>query len=301
MNTPTPHAIIDIGTNTAHLLIGTIHEGKVIPIHKDRQFTFLAEEGMDVIGEQAQVRLHTALYSFYSTCNQYNCKAYIIATEALRKAKNKIAILREIKDQYGWPVNIITGKEEAQYCAAGVMSELDTSEGAFVIVDIGGGSVEFIYVNKGEVQHMVSKPLGIARLYDAYYHSEPIEQLKLNYLNDFLSDEIKKVFSELGIKTNATVTMVGCTGTFDIFKSDAYKTIGLNVYVSCSKTIECYDRLKELDLVSRRSITDVPKERAKYITVALALIKCIATATNNDEFIISQTGIKEGVMLKNIF
>ena len=143
-------AVVDIGTNTIHLIIAEILENqKFTVLKKVSKFIRIARDGTDPISEESIQRALYCLHDYSEIINQYACEVVeFIGTEALRSATNKDEILLRIKDVTGYDVRIVSGDEEAQFIYLGSKMALPEMEGNFMIMDIGGGSVEFIIANQ---------------------------------------------------------------------------------------------------------------------------------------------------------
>ena len=138
-------AVIDLGTNTAHLLIAQKNDKSFEVLFKKRHYVFLAEQGIERITSEAADRLFEALDDFHQKIEECDSGHVIITgTEAFRMAENGFEILDKITAEYGWQVQIISGDREAELIYKGVKSIIDIRIGNYVMMDIGGGSVEFI-------------------------------------------------------------------------------------------------------------------------------------------------------------
>ena len=144
-------------------------------------------DGIEHISQAAQDRLYDALGHFREVIDEHEVETVrAVGTEALRTATNGAGILDYISTNYDIDIEIVSGEREAQLIFQGVSQVVDLDHNSSIIIDIGGGSVEFIQVIDGKVTQLVSIPIGIARLYDQFHQSEPISP-----------DQIARIYAHL--------------------------------------------------------------------------------------------------------
>ena len=293
-------AIIDIGTNTAHILIADIQNRKVEEVlHKERHYTFLGEGGLETINDEAIERLKFALDEFAKALSIFNCKnVHIVATAGLRSASNGPIIQEQINLKYGWPISIISGLKESQYIYDGAKQAIAIDTGTSLIMDIGGGSVEYILSIDGEVIHQKSYPIGISRLYEQFHQNDPMTSKSVADMENHLDESLIGLWNAISVQTKE-VTFIGCAGTFEIFLTEPSKS---DIKVAYQKVdIKVADRLlsevidKGLD--ERTKVKGLPKERMKYIVVALLLINYMTQRLDSKHFIVCKYALKEGAII----
>ena len=168
-------AVIDIGTNTIHLLIADVHtDNKFSILKRESRFIRIAQDGIDPISAESIERALYCLHDYTNYINQYDPETVdIIGTEALRSATNQLDILTRINDVTGREVRIVSGDEEAWYIYAGCRLALPALPGNFLIMDIGGGSVEFILADQDELIWKKSYKIGVQYLYTLFQPKNP--------------------------------------------------------------------------------------------------------------------------------
>ena len=293
-------AVIDIGTNTVHLIIGEVFNGSLTRVLKKKRFyTFLGEGGIQHIGVKARTRLYNALSTFSEMINREQCQhTCVVATDAIRNADNGPEISHHIEKEYGWKISTISGLEEADFIKEGVMQALGRLNQDLIIVDIGGGSVEFIGITNDETWYKGSFPIGISRLYERFHQSEPILELDLNRLDHYLQDTLSPLWQTIRDR-HKNPLLVGCAGTFEVFLSESANINFANKseYIETKKVHSLFEKVKTRDEGMRQLIPDLPKERSKYIVVALALMNHLVRHLKASQFIVSKYALKEGVMV----
>lgn len=289
-------AIIDIGTNTAHVLIADVDKDKIKRIlHKERYYTFLGEGGLMNISSVAVGRLIHALERFEVSIKNHLCKQVrVLATEGLRSADNGPMIQQTLVDRFGWPIHIISGQKEAEYIYQGANQSTNLSEDDSLIMDIGGGSVEFIYVSGGAVRFQKSFPIGISRLYENYHISDPISQKEVELIISYLDETLSEMWAELA--SHKQLKLVGCAGTFEVFldRKDVDDIHVAASHVSVVQVKKIWKAVRTKTLEERQLVEDIPEERAKYIVVAILLINYVLDHLKIKDFVVSKYALKEG-------
>lgn len=295
-------AVIDIGTNTAHILIGEVVDGKIIKvIHKRRCYTFLGDDGLDFISEAAIHRLLEALTQFEKDIKQHDCTdVRIFATEGLRSAKNGPGIQRDLEKRFKWPISIITGLQESELIYKGVLQAADLSKGNYLIMDIGGGSVEFIASKNGKKIFNESFPIGISRLFQKFHFNDPIEVQEFAKIGTYLSHVLQNLWRTLET-AKESYQLVGCAGTFEIFLDHgALNNHEISIKtVNTSRVQNLLSQVLDKNLEERQMVDDLPKERAKYIVVALVLIQYMIKELKSSSFKVCKYALKEGALVSD--
>ena len=292
-------AIIDIGTNTAHLLIGEITSGQLQVLTKKRHYTFLGEGGLEEINKAAIQRLDIALQDFVKILQEYNCsKVHVIATEGLRSASNSTDITDVIEKTYKWPYSIITGDQEAHYIYHGASQASPLSSLPHLVMDIGGGSVEFILHDGNNITYQESHPIGISRLYEKYHHTDPITEADIHHMYDDLDQELQELWALVSTMSHSPL-LVGCAGTFEVLLSpeDLHDLSLGSREVSTSHLMSLLASVIHKSIDERKIVPDLPSERANYIVVALLLMNYMVKKLSATTIRVSKYALKEGAIM----
>lgn len=168
--------IIDVGTNSIHLLVGSLGlKGRFRVILKERELTRLGDGGLSNgrLTRQAMHRAFEVLVRYAKTltrCGAEHVEA--VATSAVREAKNGRAFVRRVRSRLGLPLRTISGLEEARLTYLGVL-QAPRLRGPTVLVTIGGGSAQVILGDRAHLRYASSVPLGGARLSERFIHHDP--------------------------------------------------------------------------------------------------------------------------------
>src|SRR6201995_2435234 len=160
-------AAIDIGSNSVRLKIAAVEKHKLKTLHEDREVVRLGESVFQtgVISPDAMANTIRALKRFQKAVQLHVAdKVRIVATSAMRDARNAAAFTAWVKSATGWQVEVISGLEEGRLIHLGVITHEVGARGRCVLMDLGGGSCEVPLSDGGRVKAMASLPLGAVRL-----------------------------------------------------------------------------------------------------------------------------------------
>jgi len=296
-------AVIDLGTNTFHLLIaGRKSSTEFIEIYRERIYVRIGKEGMYRFSRPAVKRAMDAMAKFRKIIDLFEAvEVRGFATEAFRQAQNADVLIKRIFRTHQIPVDIISGSEEARLIFEGVRFVGALQRNDNLIMDIGGGSVELIIGSNKTIKWSVSIPIGVSVLKNKFHHSEPISKIELCDLRMFIKKRIKVLADEMNRYTFNT--LIGCSGTFDVL-GDA---LPLAEQINSCKILRKRDfnqflkKIEGLNLEERKSFETIPENRADLIVVALVLLDEVLQLSPNFEFIlVSPYALKEGLIAEMI-
>ncbi len=297
-------AIIDLGTNTFHLLLAKWEGTGYRITHRERLAVKIGLGGINdgIITEAGIERALDALKHFRITLQHTGIrKVFAFGTSALRNARNGKEIASLIQDQTGIEVNIISGDEEAAYIYYGVRKALKLGESSSLIVDIGGGSVEFIIGDEKAIRWKRSFEIGAQRLLEKYQQHDPILPIEVNNLNAYFQVALKPLFE--AIQKFKPTTLIGSSGTFDTLSEihcirnnipqhpDAPETP-----LSLESFREIYAALLRKNRAERLQIPGMIEMRVDMIVVACCLIDYLLDHSVFTAIRVSSYSLKEGVL-----
>ena len=297
-------AVIDLGTNTFHILVAHVDISLQYQIiYRERIPVMIGKSGINqgIITEEAQVRTLEALRRFQAIIAQYQVQeVHATATSAFRNAKNGQALADRILAETGIEVNIIDGSTEAEYIFQGVTKAIDLPEEPVLVMDIGGGSVEFIIGRRHEVLWKQSFEIGAQRLLDRFEIQDPISPKNIQdlfaYFKETLHDlmQVKQKFQPQ--------ILVGASGTFDTL-SDMYTlraappiTTPISPPIPYESFLKILDELSRKNRAERLLIPGMLEMRVDMIVVASWLIKFVLDQFNITHIEVSNYALKEGVL-----
>ncbi|MES3019481.1 MAG: exopolyphosphatase [Bacteroidota bacterium] len=294
-------AILDLGTNTFHLLIADIHELRPVIIHQDTIAVKLGEGGIsrDYISPEAFDRGLKALKFFRETINQYKVTTVKgAATSAIRGASNGSDFIDKIKSETGLDLEIINGDREAELIYTGVKAAVNIEQ-VSLIVDIGGGSVEFIICDKTAIIWKKSYPIGAARLMEKFHRTDPISNKELSQINTYLQTTLTDLQEKLNLYR--PVLMIGSAGSFETFAElqspglkFSFETPDHEINIRGFRDIS--RRIISSSHAERLQIPQIPAVRVDMIVVASILTNYILDIREFKSLKLSVFSLKEGLL-----
>lgn len=301
-------AVLDIGTNTFNLIIAE-SEGKdgFRILYNEKLPVKLGEGGINngEILQNAFDRGIKAIGDHYQTILSYKAdNIYAFGTSALRTARNSKDFIDTIKKLTGIDVEIISGDREAELIYYGVSQTLTMTSEKYLILDIGGGSNEFIIANNKEIFWKKSYPIGIARLIEMFKPSDPIKPSEIiaieKYFYHMLADLIQLV-KQYNVKI-----LIGASGSFETFVAmihamdDGFEPqtalIPQSLPITNSEFEALYQKLIKSTTEDRQKMKGLEPMRIEMIVLACLFVKFISKTLNIETIIQSNFSLKEGVV-----
>ncbi|MFY9468802.1 MAG: Ppx/GppA phosphatase family protein [Solirubrobacterales bacterium] len=273
-------AAIDIGTNSTRLLVADIAGGRIDELFRRSAVTRLGDR-VDLTGRLdagACDRVYAVLAEYRDEIARAGAsRVGGVATSAVRDAENGAEFIAEIAGRFGIEVTAIGGDTEAQLTFAGANSAGAVGDGdSIVVIDIGGGSTEFIVGHGGELDFHVSTHVGAVRQSERFLHSDPPAPDELKALLAEVTEIIRDAVPE---RWRAGVTHgIAVAGTATVLASvdqalepfDPWKVHGYRITVeACGRLL---DSLAALPLARRRDVTGLHPDRAPTIVAGAAIM-----------------------------
>ncbi len=296
-------SIIDLGTNTFHLMIVDDHEQV---LYKASLAAKLGMGGINkgIITTEALQRGLGVLNEFKQKIDEFKVPAdhiFAFGTSALRNASNAPEVVAAIQEKTGIEVTIISGEREAELIYEGVKQAVKISSPS-LIVDIGGGSVEFIICNTDRILWKQSVEIGGQRLMDLFFREDPISAASVERLNDHFRVHLLKLAN--ACHQYAPEVMIGSSGSYDTLNMMYfYETTGKPTPVSLigndyplEAFINAYEQLLTKNRGERMAIPGMIELRVDMIVVAVCLIRYLIQNFRLEKIKVSKYAMKEGIM-----
>lgn len=208
-------AAIDLGSNSIHMIIARVGDQGVIElIDRDKDMARLGAGTLQqgVLHEDAMARGLHALSNFRRLADRHGVDAIeAVATSAVREARNGGSFIERVRRETGIEVRVISGKEEARLIYLGAREVLDFRGGKVLILDLGGGSLEFILGSREQLLHVESLKLGVIRLTDRFGSAETLSKDARIAMEAFIEGQAESVVAEL--KALGFQRVIGTSGT----------------------------------------------------------------------------------------
>ena len=211
---PVRVCVIDLGTNSFHAIIVDAHpNGSYQVVDRLKEMVRLGQHGLDAnrLPEEAMERGLQALKRIKLLADGWDVREFMsFATSAIREAVNGGEFIRQAREELGLRIRPISGKQEAQLIFQGVSRTEEFSEPS-LLVDIGGGSVEFIVVDRDKEVYDASLKLGAARMTERFVTTDPMSEDEQAHLRAHFKSELETVFA--ACREHGVTTIVGSSGT----------------------------------------------------------------------------------------
>ena len=293
-------AVIDLGTNTFNLIVAEYQSSQgFITLDNSRIAAKLGKGTINknTLSPAAIERGRKAIKDHLRTVQQYQVNEILaFATSAIRNASNGNEFTEIIKNEFGIEIQIISGNQEAELIYKGVQLTLGPMNRKFLLLDIGGGSNEFIIADKEKIYWKRSFESGIARLIDIFHPSDPITSDEINHITEYLTkglDELKEA-----VDIHKPEVLIGAAGSFDTFAQMIFQKEDLpNLNkLPIEKFQEIYNQLLKSTTEERNNMKGIENWQIEFIVTAIILVQTTLEVTGINEIYQTAYSLKEGVM-----
>lgn len=296
-------AAIDIGSNSVRLKIARLQRGRLRALHEDREVTRLGEGVFrsGFLTPESMADTVRVLRRFHRASQQIVTDSVrVVATSALRDARNSQAFLEWVRSATGWRVEIISGVEEARLIHLGLVTSPRVNHAPTLMMDLGGGSCELTVSQGGRIRDAVSLPLGAVRLTNEFLRHDPPRKGELTQLRGFITREVNKVVSRI---TTATIkNVIATSGTAAALAAVAdhlglrSRSRGAKNQVSRADMRRIAKRLSKLPIAERRKIEGIGPRRAEIIVAGAEVYHELVERLRLKGFRYSPLGLRDGIL-----
>ena len=293
------YAAIDCGTNSTRMLIANKSE----TLDRQMKITRLGQ-GLDQSGElsnQAMSRVIDVLKDFRRSLDEHEVsEVRMVATSAARDASNSEDFFNKVESTLGVRPELLTGEEEGRLSFQGAIAELDPSQGPFLILDIGGGSTEFVFGTE-KAENVYSSQIGCVRLTEEFFDNDPPLPEELHACLSVVGGHVDDALREIP-NIGDEVTLVGLAGTVSCI---AAIEIGLEKYdrekihhfhLSKDAVEDVFRTLATENKLERMSNPGLEEDRADVIVAGTAILVKVMRQLQLTECLVSESDIMDGIL-----
>lgn len=299
-------AVIDLGTNTFNLLIVDVLPAGHYQTVFNTKIAVKIGEGAMIAGKllpEPIQRAKSALAEYLEIIKQHNCeKTLAFATSGVRSTSNGAEFVAEVKSELGLDIKVIDGMEEARLIYEGVNLAIPFGDEPMLIMDIGGGSTEFIIADRTGVLWMKSYRLGISRVLQMLEPNDPLQKSDFRNLDELFSEQLPELLRncrKFGVKT-----LIGSSGSFDSFIEMIWAEKGtpklassvVSEELDLNELKQLHDRLITCDYETRKAIPGLVEMRVDTIHLASYMVQWILSLNGLERLLLSSYALKEGVL-----
>lgn len=309
MNVPRRLAAIDIGTNSFHLVVAeTRPRGKFVVLDRDKEVVRLGEGMTDMkhLGDAAMGRALAVLKRFALIARTARAPVRAVATSAVREALNRDRFIRRVRRETGIEVEVVNGFEEARLIYLGALQALPVYRKQILLVDIGGGSTEFLVGRAGRVLYANSLKIGAVRLTRRFFPGGKSPQKRVDECRAFLDGELEPI--RRAVHREDLEAVVGTSGTILSVASMQRAARGEPAPVDASGVAvtrrDVSDALRRLlaarSEAERAGIPGLDPSRADIIIAGVLILEAVMRNLKLRSLVTSAYALREGVVLDSM-
>ena len=294
-------AAVDIGSNSVRLKIARLRGRRLHFIQEDREVTRLGEGVFNsgLLSPEAMADTVKVLRRFHRAAQRFGAESVrVVATSALRDARNSQAFLEWVRSATGWKVEIISGLEEARLIHLGLSSMARVNASPVLMIDLGGGSCELTLSDKGHILTTTSLPLGAVRLTNEFLRHDPPRKGELKRLQALVAREVNRIAHRI-IKARVKVVIAtsGTAAALAGVTSKQAKNSSLRTgAVSRADVKRIVKKISRLPLEERRKIQGVGPRRAEIIIAGALVFAELLDRCQLRGFRYSPLGLRDGLL-----
>jgi exopolyphosphatase/guanosine-5'-triphosphate,3'-diphosphate pyrophosphatase len=305
-------AAIDIGSNSVRLKIASVEQHHLKTLHEDREVVRLGESVFQtgVISPDAMANTIRALKRFQKAVQLHVAdRVRVVATSAMRDARNAAAFTAWVKSATGWQVEVISGLEEGRLIHLGVATHEAGAKGRCLLIDLGGGSCEVTLSEAGRIRETVSLPLGAVRLQQEFLQDDPPAKVDVARLKQYIERELLKAERKLGaprvglvIATSGTAAALAEASVALATKIPVRKAAPksfVRIKPNLAKTAEVRrlaDRLAKMNNAQRAAVPGIGPRRSEIVIGGALVYASLLERLGLKGFRYSPLGLKDGIL-----
>lgn len=317
MQETTTYAAIDIGSNSVRLKIASAHRHRLKTLHEDREITRLGESVFEsgVVSPESMAVTIRALRRFHRAVQAHAVdRLRVVATSALRDARNQQAFLAWVHSATGWRVEIISGLEEGRLIHLGVVSNEPAARGRCLLIDLGGGSCEITLSDHSAIREMVSLPLGAVRLTREFLRHDPARPDEVLRMQDWIRRELRRAEKQIGNETIPAVFATSGTAAAlaaAILPGSKIKSrpgakkipqirekIGNRAWerTPAAEVAKLAEKLKHMSVAERNTVPGIGPKRSEIIVAGAHVYAALLDRLHLPGFRYSPMGLRDGIL-----
>ena len=310
-------AAIDIGSNSCRLKIAKVVSHQLRTLHEDREVTRIGASVFEsgLVSPEAMALTLRTLKRFQRAVQEHAVdQIRVVATAALRDARNGPAFQAWVKAETGWNLEIISGLEEGRLIHRGVMGAEPGAAGKVLLIDLGGGSCEITFSESKRIKETISVPLGAVRLTGEFLSADPPPEEGLARMRQFIARELRRAHRK--VQPTGSFTVIATSGTAAVLSAacaaaaaKTAKTASPRPRKSASRAAarpaaltptkevrKLATRLAKLPLPQREAVPGIGPRRAEIIVPGAEVFAELLESFGVPGFHYSPLGLRDGIL-----
>ena len=293
-------AAIDIGSNSVRLKISRLQAGRLKEIHEDREVTRLGEGvfGGGLLSPESMSQTVRVLRRFNRSIQECGTDSVrVVATAALRDARNSRIFLEWVRSTTGWTIEIVSGLEEARLIHLGLVSAGRMDASSVLLVDLGGGSCELTLSRDGQLRDTVSLPLGAVRLTGEFLKHDPPRKSELKRMQGFVTREIGRIQDRIkAARVGAVIATSGTAAALVGMASHLARPRRPSTYATREMIRRIAKQISQLPLEQRQKMPGIGPRRAEIICAGAWAYAELLERCHLPGFRYSALGLRDGIL-----
>jgi exopolyphosphatase/guanosine-5'-triphosphate,3'-diphosphate pyrophosphatase len=293
-------AAVDIGSNSVRLKIARLRGRRLHAIYEDREVTRLGEGVFrsNFLSPESMAETVKVLRRFHRTAQRLGTDSVrVVATSALRDARNSQAFLEWVRSATGWDVEIISGLEEGRLIHLGLVSNLRLAHSTLLMIDLGGGSCELTVSRQGHIRETVSLPLGAVRLTNEFLSHDPPRKRELQGLRGFVDREVGRVAPRIiASRAKVAIATSGTAAALSAAASHLIRSSRKTPVVTAAEMKRIAKLISRLPLEERKKINGIGPRRAEIIVAGAIVYHELVERCQLRSFRYSPLGLRDGLL-----
>ncbi len=295
-------AAIDIGSNSVRLKISRLQAGRLKEIHEDREVTRLGEGVFSggLLSPESMSQTVQVLRRFNRAVQECGTDSVkVVATSAVRDARNSRIFLEWVRATTGWTLEIISGLEEARLIHLGILSSGRMDAHSVLLIDLGGGSCELTLSRDGHLRDTASLPLGAVRLTGEFLKHDPPRKSELKRLHEFVDREILRVQARIkAARVGAVIATSGTAAALVAIASHLARPRKRrpSTYVTREMMRRIAKQIARLPLEQRQKVPGIGPRRAEIICAGAVAFAELLERCHLPGFRYSSLGLRDGIL-----
>ena len=298
-------AAIDIGTNSIRSIVVEADHDGTFRVLDDEKATVRLGDGLHrtgIISPDSRRRALEALARFCKINSGYGVvRTEAIATSAVRKAENGAAFIREVEEELGLTVSVVTGEEEAELAAQSAFNNFDLDGNRHLLADLGGGSLELVTTIGRHLEHVASLELGAVYLTETFLSGDPIKESSLKKLRRHIRGTLRLAFPGDRPVIHSVIgsggTLTAMAAMIAASRGETYGSLHGSELLHAD-VVHLLAMLSRTTLAERRNLPGLNPDRADIIVAGVAVVEAMLDFFHGNLLKINERGIREGIILR---
>ncbi|MGQ9798208.1 MAG: Ppx/GppA phosphatase family protein [Ignavibacterium sp.] len=310
MKTNNKIAAIDIGTNSFHLIIVEVQpDGSFKLLDKQREVIRLGShkgEDLSLISEGEIEKAIDILKNYKMLAEHYGASIRAVATSAVREADNRDKFVEAVKDKTNIDIEVVDGRTEAKLIFYGIMNAIDVTDKNVLCLDIGGGSSEFIYAEKGNPVITESVKIGAVRLSKKFFPDFILKKEAVEACRSYVEAQISYI--KYLIEGKKIEQVIGASGTIvaaailvqELFNKPKRKSVNRLSFTAEELNFVYKEVISKKTPAERVTMPGMELKRADIIPAGLIILKTVFDVFEIKQITLSEYALREGIIYDTI-